>query len=428
MTDDVACMRLIALEPSRRPGPLLTVPLDELEVVIGLDADGPLFLWQFARASDRFHEHSLVQEWSVLDTYAIYRDNDYSFYLSDDRPPTVVSVAVGSGAKLRAKAQRRHDPHHIPGPGGHSLVEVRSLYGTDTAPVCFPHPRHGFPALAVELPETTAWVLQGTESSEAVREFLFSMLEGVAYWIWQLGQAQPGLLAGAAGADRQLRITVTPDNSTRWSHLLAGGTPGAPGSEDDDADADTAAGPWVTAGTGSPGEISIAVLADHARVLLSGSNLADRQLVAALVRALAPDTAPEQIDAITAGIAPAGPKRMIHIVQVSDILLTPADVPARTVQPAVTAEVLDDLGQWLADQGLDTGPVPPGERTTVLGQAVEYYYTRLTETVADLSPEGLMAFLVSHDEALVHDSQPEHSGSRRSSHVLAPPACALKTC
>lgn len=95
---------------------------------------------------------------------------------------------------------------------------------------------------------------------------------------------------------------------------------------------------------------------------------------------------------------------MIHIVQVSDILLTPADVPARTVQPAVTAEVLDDLGQWLADQGLDTGPVPPGERTTVLGQAVEYYYTRLTETVADLSPEGLMAFLVSHDEALVHDS------------------------
>lgn len=128
------------------------------------------------------------------------------------------------------------------------------------------------------------------------------------------------------------------------------------------------------------------------------------------------------------GSLQAGPKRMIHIVQVSDILLTPADVPARTVQPAVTAEVLDDLGQWLADQGLDTGPVPPGERTTVLGQAVEYYYTRLTETVADLSPEGLMAFLVSHDEALVHDSQPEHSGSRRSSHVLAPPACALKTC
>ena len=404
VTDDVARMRLIALEPPRRPGPLLTVPLDELQVMVGLDADDPLFLWRFARASDRFHENSVVQEWSVLDTYAIYRDNDYSFYLNDRKPPTMVSVAAGSGARLRAEAQRRHDRHHIPGPDGRALVEVRSLYGADTAPVCFPHPRHGVVALAVELPGTTAWVLHGTESSESVRDFLFSMLEGVAYWIWQLGQAQPGLLTGAAGPDRQLRITVTADDSTKWSQLLADGIPGASGGEDDDADADTATAPWVTARTGSPGEISIAVLADHAQVLLSGSNLADRQLVAALARALAPGAAPGQIDAITARIAPAGPKRMIHIAQASDILLTPADVPARTVQPAVTATVLDDLGQWLAGQGLDTGPVPPGERTRVLGQAVEYYYTRLTETVADLSPEGLMAFLVSQDEALVHDS------------------------
>jgi hypothetical protein len=401
VTDDVARIRMTALEPPRRPGPLLTIPLDELQVMIGLDADDPLFLWQFARASDRFHENSLVQEWSVLDTYAIYRDNNYSFYLSDDRPPTMISVAAGSGAKLRAEVQRRHDPHHIPGPGGQALVEVRSLYGTDTAPICFPHPRHGFPALAVELAGTTAWVLCGTESSKPVRGFLFSMLEGVAYWIWQLGQAQPGLLAAAARPDEQLQITLSADDSARWSQLLAGG---APDGEDARADGGTATAPWVTGRRGSPGEISIAVIADHAGVLRSGSNLADRQLVAALVCALEPGAANGQIDAITAQIAPVGPKRMIHIVQSSDILLTPTDIPARTVQPAVTATVLDDLGQWLADQGLDTGKVPPGERTTVLGQAVEYYYTRLTETVADLSPEGLMGFLVSHDEALVHDS------------------------
>ncbi len=116
MTDDVACMRLIALEPSRRPGPLLTVPLDELQVVIGLDADGPLFLWQFARASDRFHEHSLVQEWSVLDTYAIYRDNDYSFYLSDDRPPTVVSVAVGQRRQAAGQGPAQARPASHPRP------------------------------------------------------------------------------------------------------------------------------------------------------------------------------------------------------------------------------------------------------------------------------------------------------------------------
>ena len=402
VTDDVARTRLIALEPPRRPGPLLTVPLNELQVMISMDAGDPLFLWRYAQASDRFHKDTLVQEFSVLDTYAIYRDNQYSFYLNDRKPPMMVTVTPGSGARLRAEAQRRHDRHHIPGPDGLALVEVMSLYGTDTAPIYFPHPRYETWALAVELPDTTAWVLQDTAANEAVRGFLFSMMEAVAYWIWQLGGADPGLLA-AAGPGGRLRVVVAADDSSRWNHLLAEGIPGHHGGgQDDDAAAD---GSWVIASTSSPGETSVAVLADHAMVLRSRSNLADRQLVAALARALAPPrTAPAQIDALIGRIAPAGPKRMIRIVRSSDVMLMPADVPARAVQPAVTATVLDDLGQWLVGQGLSTGPIQPSDRTKVLGQAVDYYYKRLVETVAELSPEGLMAFLVAQNEALLHDS------------------------
>ncbi len=104
VTDGVARTQMIGLEKFRRPGPLLAVPLNELQVMIDLDASDPLFLWRFARADERFHENSRVQSWSVLDLYSIYRGHDYSFYLDDDRP-------------RRAGRGRRGYPRPGPGPG-----------------------------------------------------------------------------------------------------------------------------------------------------------------------------------------------------------------------------------------------------------------------------------------------------------------------
>ena len=401
VTDDVARIRLTAFEEPRRPGPLLTVPLDELQVMVDLDADDPLFLWPFARADERFHEDTLVQEFSVLDTYSIYRENDYSFYLSDRPRPTMVNIVAGSDAGLRAEAQRRHDRHHIPGPDGPAYVEVMSVYGTQTAPIYFRHPRHGPAALAVELVEATAWVLHPAEPSEAVRGFLFTLLEAVAYWIWQLGVAQPAMLAGAASPSGRLRVLVVPDDSSQWNQVLTGQSSDNPnGAPDEDSAAATS---WVTTNTSSPGEITVTVLAGHAHVLLSGTNLADRQLVAELARAIAPGDGSGFADAVTRQIAPPGPKGMIHIVQSRDVLLVPADVQVRTVQPAVTATILDDLGQWLASEGLGTGAIPSAQRTAILGQVVEHHYQQIAEIIAGLSPDGLMTFLMSQDEAVLQD-------------------------
>lgn len=402
VTDDLARSQIIALESPRRQGPLLSVPLDELQVMVDLDADDPLFLWRYARANEDLHERSRVLTWSVLDTHSIYRDNDHSFYLSDDPPPTMVTIEVGSGASLRAQAQRRHDRHHIQRPDRPTYVEVMSVYGTETAPIYFCHPRYGLVALAVELPGATAWVLHPAERSEAVRGFLFTVLEAVAYWIWQLELAQPGLAARAADRGRLLKVVVTPDDSARWNQVLTGQSPERPDDAPDDGS--TAAASWVAVNAGSPGKIDVTVLADQARVLLSGTNLADRQLVAALARVFAPSDQPGPVDVITRQVAPAGPKRMIHIVRSSDVLLMPTDIPERFVQPAVTATILDDLGQWLTSQGLGTGPVPSAERTKVLNQAVDHHYQQLAQTVADLSPDGLMAFFVAQDEAVLQDS------------------------
>lgn len=401
VTDDLARIQRIGLEDSRRPGPLLTVPLNELQVMIDLDASDPLFLWRFARAHERFHEATWVQFWSVLDAYSIYRSHEESFYLNDERTPTGVLIEPGSGAPLHAEAQRKHDRHFIPGPYGGKYVEVLSVYGTNTAPIYFAHPRHRLVALAVEFPEATAWVLYDGEFSEMLSTLMFTVLKATAYWTWQLAAARPGILVSAAGPRRQLRVTLAPDDAARWDQVLTGQR------EDDlevpEDDQDVTAAPWVAVSEGPPGELTITLLAEHAGVLLSGTNLADRQLTAALARALAPGDTPAQTDALAGQVAPHGPKQMIHVWLSGEVLLAPTDVPARTVRPAVTATVLDDLGAWLAAQEIPPGPVASNGRTAILNKAVEYCYQRLVKTVAGLAPEGLMAYLVSQDEALIHD-------------------------
>ena len=426
VTDGVARTQMIGLEKFRRPGPLLAVPLNELQVMIDLDASDPLFLWRFARADERFHENSRVQSWSVLDLYSIYRGHDYSFYLDDDRPPHIVTVSVGSGANLRAEVQRRHDRHHSPGPDRDRYVEVMSLYGTDTAPIYYVHPRHGLVALAVELPDTTAWVLYDDDTREAVSGLLFTVLEAVAYWIWQLASARPGILDDTSGPGRQLRVTVVPDDSSRWDQVLTGRSPEELDAPEDDPDAAVAS--WVAASGASRGELTVTLLAEHAGVLLSGTNLADRQLVAALTGALMPGDAPGQIDAVASRVAPRGPKRMIHVWLSGDVLLVPADVPVRTVQPAVTATLLDDLGHWLSGTGLSPGPIPSDDRTQVLNQAVGYYYQRLEKTIAGLSPDGLMAFLVRKMKPSCRTVPPGRKSFPRSWRASAPRASARTTC
>jgi hypothetical protein len=402
ITDDLARTYMIGLEKSRRAGPLLGIPVNELQVLIDLDGSDPLFLWRFAWANQQLHETTRVQSWSVLDTYSIYRDHDNSFYLNDESQPHAVLVEVGSGASLRGEVQRRHDRHHIPGPDRDEYVEVMSVYGTDTAPIYFIHPRHGYLAMAVELPEATTWVLYDSASSEAVSGFLFTLLEAVAYWIWQLAVARPGIVQDASGPGRHLLVTVKPDDARQWEQMLTG-----QGKDDLSAleeDPDAAVASWVTASRDSRGKLTVTILAEHATVLLSGTNLADRQLVAALAGALPQGDEPGRADAITRQVAPPGPKQMIHVWQSGDVLFIPVDVSVRTVQPAVTAILLDDLGHWLTATGLPTGTIPSDDRTRILNKAVEYYFQRLGDTVAGLSPDGLMAFLMSQDEALLHDS------------------------
>lgn len=396
VTDGFARSTFIGFEANRRPGPMLSVPFDELRVMVELDGGDPLFLWYFARADDRFHEEVRVFSWAVLDTYAIYREHESSFYLGDGPRATFVTVAAGEGLPLRVEAQRRTDRHHVAAPNSQGYVELVSLYGRDTGPVYFVHPRHGLHFDVVELGDLRFWIRGATADEPSVRELLNDLLESIAFWTWQLGTALYDDIAGRNGDRRDVVITVSVDDEQDWLAELSGETGAA-------RDETTS---WVAASWVDSAEITLTLRHGGVLALFDESNEPDRQLVSALCEVLlglaaGSAQAAECVDLL----APRGPKKMIHILRSSDVRLRPTRIRPRMVRSAVTSELLDELGQQLAPNGVDhEQQIEPGQRTNVLNEAVAFYFAELEARFAELSSPGLLQFLVANDEALLADA------------------------
>lgn len=401
--EDTRTLRLILHQPlgrgyflglmdSRRPGPVLMITLNELETIAVLDGDDPLVLWRFAEATTRLEESIRVISFSTLDNFGLYRGNEYSYYISDDRPPNLLTVSTDHSLPLKAEANRKADPHEVLSPHKPAFIQVVSVHGKDKAPIYVVHPRHTEDETMVELEDLTVWVGSGANPSHDLKGFVNEIASAAAYWIWQLSLEIPELLQASA-SDGRLYVELAPDDSEAWTVALSRG-PGETG--------ETA---WICPGDSKIGHARLLLAASGAGSLFSDSNSADRLLVSALSAALSDASGIVLRDqsALIDRVSPVGKKKIIRVTTANQVLLRPPFFRRpRFVQPATMAVVLDELGEWLAADGLEEGPVPDAERNDLLQKCVEHYFKRIEATVRELTPDGLIEFLIRRDEALVH--------------------------
>jgi len=306
----------LGLQKRRRTGPMLMVLLEDLRVMIELDGGDPLFLWRFAQADNRLHDEVQVLSWSKLDNYAIYRDNDRSYYLGDDRKPNVLSVDVASALPLRIEAQRRIDRHEVRSPHKPSYIEVLALYGSSTAPIYFTHPRYVEHEVLVELENVDIWFGVAHLVDADLNDLGNTVVEALAYWTWQISKLQPGLLR-AAGPSGRLNVNVVFDDTGKWKAVLAGTMPQSQASS------------WIRADSPDEDRLRLRLSADGAHLLLSSDNNADRLLVHALLTLLTDAAGDHTLNLVQLvdDLAPPGPKKMLRSITAHEVPLRPGQLP-----------------------------------------------------------------------------------------------------
>ncbi|MGW3556285.1 hypothetical protein ACWDNT_02725 [Streptomyces sp. NPDC000963] len=409
LQDDAHCLRLIinqglgrssffGLRKSSRVGPRLATTVDDLRVMAELDGTDPLFLWRFAQADEKLHTDAMVHSFGMLDNYGMYRDHEYSYYLSDERRPSAVMVNSDFSQALRVEAHQRYDHHVVASPHRPALVPVFALYGVDTAPIYRTHPTVPEDELLVETAGLQVWIGSNQDTAGALESFQEMVIEAVAYWVWQISLAAPNELLAMADGLGRVRITVSFDNADAWLKALAGHVT-QPNQN----------APWIAQQAHSTGLIPLELLATGVATLLVEDNSADRLIVQVLAEAMVGNDSDPVVSDLVERLAPVGHKKMLH-AQARPMLLRPGRLPtARLVQPAVSAVVLDKLGEWLAIEGIPQGIISEENRLDVLNKTVRHYFQRIQDLIASLAPEGLMNQLMARHEALIraeaHDDQ-----------------------
>lgn len=376
------------------PANTLALRASELETVSYAEGGQPLALWKFVQARQRFGRVVHLQATSVLDEFEMYRPG-HSFYFSDDAPPDLLSIEVGTGFGTRKHVADRYDAHaEIIETGTGTSPVVRMIGGSVPVYADLGRARRRV-AFFVDGLSLPTWVLgpeNAAETGRDSRSLNFDLVQGIAYWLWQF---TPGLVNRLRPADGLDRLTIYLDLSD--AVLDASQHIGGPPYFEATVDATT---------------LTIRFLPAAVPLFTGSNNEGERALMRFLLSRLAQMPIASELEEPTIvrlvnEFAPLGSKKQVFFLnldQSPDLDWT--DLPGeRLLQNWDIDALLDDLGDHLRTvKGRSSGEIALADRAAVLHQCVEYFYDLLRDEVAALTPRGTLEHLVRRHEVLIQQT------------------------
>ena len=365
--------------------PMLIARSDDLEVILHQEPDGLIGLLLFAQAIGNRPGKSVST--SLLDEFCSYVDHEKSFYFSDDKPPDFTLFEVGDGLYPRRKYHAVTDRHGVippvPNPG---ILQARRRYEHDAPEIFLTEPASSYVGYVVELGNQSVFL------SLDLRERDFAgvepdLLECAAYWVRECATCTG---ARAPAATTELVLTLSDPES--WKGVADWST----------TDPAVRVTPTANGCVLEFTETFVALLQDRA-------NSAERELVKALLTSLF-GIATGSLASTLEMVAPSGSKRMLNAFDQNrspDMLAASLPRPL-TGHDQVTAQLLDDLGEWLRSPTggeLSTGSLAGEHRVHALNTAVAHLFGRLEAEIASYDPRTLLDFLIAQNESLVHDGK-----------------------
>lgn len=380
--------------PTPCDSPKLIITGESFNTISMLGPD-QLDLLKFARAGDRLRRSTRVMAFDTIDEYEMWRGNSRSFYLDDEARPTFVSVDPSYGRAIREEVARTTDVHAVRTPDD-AVEQVALLHADRDIPIYVPFlgdPER--PRLVVELASGAWWVLGEKAFSNSAHRFAsVAMVDCIAYWLWQVG---PSLPECVWLNDDMLTIDVVISDPDQWAPLAVPG----------------ASGPVARVEVSGERTATVTVLPAMAARMDAPDNAAERELMEGVLRAISQLDREEggsglddgEVEAAIDRHAPLGPKKKINVFQTGDRPpLREGTLPRmRLRQDPDVSDALDEMSAVLLPQlAAPVGPLKRDARVPALNAAVAIHFDRLTSTVAELDPAGLLEGLVIRHEALVH--------------------------
>jgi hypothetical protein len=391
-------------EPLRSPR--LIIKSAELRVIAELEGGDQLLLWKYAVAGEAIRETTRIVCFSQLDEYYLYRSKNYSYHLSDDRVPDLLTISPGTGAALILESLQKRDWHAVQSFQEGRLAEVTCLHDDSKVPIYVALTDIGRRvALCVEGFEMPVWIL-GERDGRAEREIrglLTRFCEMVGFWLWQLGPEVRSAIAALAPLGKPLLIVLTLVEPEVWQS----------GQRDDSFSKGLSIEEAMSFEVSKPeNSVSLALRPGVRDFLMGPNNFGEREFMRMLLRALrelvscVDEHAAESLedDAIMGALdraAPLGPKKMIIMFDgTSDPTLNDDEVPRwRGLQEADVSTLSDEIGTELEKQGYIAEQVRRAD--SVARDVVALLFAKLETLARSIRRQELLDELLAMNEALV---------------------------
>ena len=258
---------------------VLLMKVADLTAITFVDAADPLALWKFARSAQIVRRKVEIVTTDLMDEYELYRARNCSYYVSDERLPTMIVIAPGMGSKLRVDAYHEFDLHGISSFHDNRVAEVWLLQGHGM-PVYAPPAMIGVrPSVVVDGPfSLPIWVVGSKTLEGPLYAVGAQIAETIAYWLWQFVSFLRGPMSFLPDSVRRFCIHFDLADRKLWSEMVANVSEGS-------ADA---RGPLfdVTDSDQGKGELCISLNPSLLDVIGTSDNSGERRLIHALLQSL----------------------------------------------------------------------------------------------------------------------------------------------
>ena len=373
---------------------------NELNILSVLFPSDQFLLYKFAKAQQAILDSTKVIAWSALDEFSIYRDNHFSFYLSDDARPTLINIAPGSELGIIKDYLEKVDIHAVRSFRSNGWFEVENFYRHRSCPIFTPlnfNPSEI--ALVVELPNSTIWVTAivdyEKESQMSEKQNPFAFIDIISYWLWQFYITCPHCFS-------QINL----DNPLHFEVLI---------NQENNEDESNKNTPLVSTCFPSNTKMEINISVNAVNWINTPDNSGELKIVDHVLQGLSvlftKNGWAEQAGKIQDQIhnfielekSFPRKKKVLSIDPSNNPTMLPGNpIEFRKIQEADISNVLDEEGEFIRREfQLTPGTILNSQHVIILNKIVEFLFKKLVGIIEDLNPEHLLDFLVSNYEAIV---------------------------